>query len=49
MNKKEWIAQRKILVKHFVTAEKNRKTAEAQIEELELTISAYDEKIATFK
>lgn len=49
MNKKEWTEQKKELLKHLATAEKNFKTAQAQIEELELTISAYDKKIATFK
>ena len=49
MNKKEWISQRKILIKHLETAEKNAKTAEDQIEELMLTIAAYDKHIATFK
>jgi len=49
MNKAEWKDQKKILVKHLETAEKNRKTANDQIDELTLTISAYDEKIKTFK
>ena len=49
MNKKEWIEQRKALLKHLDTAQKNFKTACAQIEELELTIAAYDGKIQTFK
>jgi len=49
MNKKEWIAQQKILEKHLKTAEKNLKTATDQIDELQLTILAYDGKIDTFK
>ena len=49
MNKKEWVEQRKVLYKHLETAEKNMKTATAQKEELDLTIDAYDVKIATFK
>ena len=49
MNKKEWITQRKILVGHLENAEKNLKTAEDQIEELALTIGAYDDQIETFK
>ena len=49
MNKKEWIEQKKILTKHLETAEKNAKTARDQIEELELTIAAYDRKIGNFK
>ncbi len=49
MNKKEWLEQRKALVKHLETAEKNMKTAAAQKEELDLTIAAYDVKIKTFK
>ena len=49
MNKKEWIEQRKLLIKHLETAEKNMKTATDQKEELTLTIAAYDEKIKTFK
>jgi len=49
MNKKEWIEQRKILHKHLETAQKNLKTAQGQIDELELTIAAYSEKIKTFK
>lgn len=49
MNKKEWLEQKKILVKHLETAKKNMKTATDQIDELELTISAYDVKIKTFK
>ncbi len=49
MKKSEWIEQRKVLHKHLSTAEKNLKTASDQIEELELTISGYDEKIKTFK
>ena len=49
MNKKEWQEQKKELLKHLDTAEKNKKTALDQIEELELTISAYDKKIGTFK
>ena len=49
MNKKEWIEQRKILVKHRETAVKNQKTATNQIDELNLTIHAYDHKIKTFK
>ena len=49
MNKKEWISQQKILKEHLKTAEKNAKTAGDQIDELELTILAYDDQIATFK
>ena len=49
MLKKEWKEQKAILIKHLESAQKNKKTAEAQIEELELTIAAYDKKIATFK
>ena len=49
MNKKEWLAQKSILVKHLETAQKNLKTATDQIAELELTIAAYDVKIKTFK
>ena len=49
MNKKEWLEQRKILVKHLETAEKNMRTASAQKEELDLTIAAYGAKIKTFK
>lgn len=49
MNKKQWKEQREILLKHLDTAEKNLKTATDQIEELTLTIAAYDKKIATFK
>ena len=49
MNKKEWTEQRKALLKHLAGAQKNLKTATDQIAELELTISAYNEKIETFK
>ena len=49
MNKKEWIEQRKVLHKHLDSAKKNLKTATDQIDELELTITAYDLKIKTFK
>ena len=49
MNKKEWTDERKKLLKHLETAEKNIKTATHQKEELDLTIAAYDEKIGTFK
>lgn len=49
MNKKEWLTQKAALVKHLVAAQKNLKTATDQIAELELTISAYDKKIETFK
>ena len=49
MNKKEWLVERKKLVKHLEIAEKNLKTAENQIEELALTIGAYDNQIETFK
>ena len=49
MNKKEWIQQKKVLLTHLETAHKNLKTAQGQIDELELTISAYDTKIKTFK
>ena len=49
MNKKKWTEQRKALVKHLETAEKNMQTATDQIDELELTIDAYDVKIANFK
>ena len=49
MNKGQWKEQRKELMKHLYTAQRNRRTAEAQIEELELTIEAYNEKIQTFK
>ena len=49
MNKKEWVEQKKALIKHLETAQKNLKTATDQIDELELTIAAYDVKIANFK
>ena len=49
MNKKEWLAQRKILHTHLETAHKNLKTATDQIAELDLTIAAYNVKIKTFK
>ena len=49
MNKKEWQEQRKALVKHLESAHKNRKIAEDQIAELDLTIAAYDVKIKSFK
>ena len=49
MNRKEWTTQRKILQGHLETAYKNKKTAIDQIDELELTIKAYDAKIKTFK
>ncbi|MFC1736930.1 hypothetical protein ACFL1X_12505 [Candidatus Hydrogenedentota bacterium] len=49
MNKKEWKEQKAALLKHLATAQKNLKTATDQIEELELTIAAYDRKIQTFK
>ncbi len=49
MNKKEWMEQRKALQKHLDTAHKNRKTADDQIAELDLTIAAYTVQIKTFK
>ena len=49
MNRDEWIEQKEALVKHLVTAKRNAKTAKSQIEELDLTIAAYDKKIETFK
>ena len=49
MNKKKWLEQKKVLIGHLETAKKNLTTATYQIAELELTISAYDVKIKTFK
>ena len=48
MDKIDWANQKKILINHLENAEKNKKTALAQIEELSLTISAYDEKLKSF-
>ena len=49
MNKKEWLKEKDKLLEHLKTAQKNRKTATDQMEELDLTIAAYDKKIETFK
>ena len=49
MNKKEWISEKAKLLEHLKIAQKNKKTAEDQIEELEITLEAYDKKIRTFK
>ena len=49
MNKKEWQESKKKLEELLKTATKNLETAQDQKEELEFTISAYEQKIKTFK